>query len=80
MDEAMRAPLQQWLAEQQQQAVDIVELRRIATGNSRANWYAETSDGARYVVRVEQGGVFGSASVDEFYMSGRSRRDTRTLY
>jgi len=68
MDEATRAPLQQWLAEQQQQAVDIVELRRIATGNSRANWYAETSDGARYVVRVEQGGVFGSASVDEFYM------------
>jgi aminoglycoside phosphotransferase (APT) family kinase protein len=68
MDEPMRAPLQHWLAERRDGDVEIVELRRIATGNSRANWYAETSDGGRYVVRVEQGGVFGSTSVDEFRM------------
>src|SRR3954463_15521608 len=68
MDEPMRAPLQQWLAERQERRVDLVDLRRIATGNSRANWYAETAEGARYVVRVEQGGVFGSSSADEFRM------------
>ena len=70
MDEAIRAPLQRWLGEQLEHDVEVVELGRIATGNSRANWYVETSDGARYVVRVEQGGVFGSSSADEFRMMG----------
>jgi aminoglycoside phosphotransferase (APT) family kinase protein len=68
MDEAIRAPLQRWIGEQHGRGVGVVELRRIATGNSRANWYVEASDGARYVVRVEQGGVFGSSSADEFRM------------
>ena len=68
MDEAIHAPLQRWLGEQLAHDVDVVELRRIATGNSRANWYVETGDRARYVVRVEQGGVFGSSSGDEFRM------------
>lgn len=68
MDETMREPLQRWLSERRHDAVDLVDVHRIATGNSRANWYAETADGARYVVRVEQGGVFGSASTDEFTM------------
>ena len=68
MDEAMREPLQQWFAEQAQRDVSVSQLQRIATGNSRANWYVETADGARYVVRVEQGGVFGSSSVAEFRM------------
>jgi len=44
----------------------VVELRRIATGNSRSNWYVEMSDGSRYVARIEQGGVFGTESADEF--------------
>jgi aminoglycoside phosphotransferase (APT) family kinase protein len=70
MDEAIRAPLQRWLGEQLERDVGVVELRRIATGNSRANWYVETSDRARYVVRIEQGGVFGSSSADEFRMMG----------
>ena len=68
MDETMRAPLQRWLTGQTGRNVSIIDLRRIATGNSRANWYAETSDGARYVVRVEQGRVFGSTSAAEFQM------------
>ena len=68
MDEALRVPLQRWLAEQMGGDVTVTQLHRIATGNSRANWYVETSDGARYVVRVEQGGVFGSSSVAEFQM------------
>ena len=70
MDDAIREPLQRWLCEQLGSDVEVVELRRIATGNSRANWYVETSDRARYVVRVEQGGVFGGSSADEFRMMG----------
>jgi aminoglycoside phosphotransferase (APT) family kinase protein len=69
--------LQRWLGEQDEhdEDVTIVALIRIATGNSRANWYVETADGARYVVRVEQGGVFGSSSVEEF----RVMRAAQTL-
>jgi aminoglycoside phosphotransferase (APT) family kinase protein len=70
MDDAMRDPLQRWLGEQLGREATIVELRRIATGNSRANWYVETDDGGRYVIRVEQGGVFGSSSAGEFRMMG----------
>jgi aminoglycoside phosphotransferase (APT) family kinase protein len=73
MDEAMTAPLQRWFGEQLGHDVTIVALRRIATGNSRANWYVETDDGGRYVVRVEQGGVFGSTSADEFRMMSAAR-------
>jgi aminoglycoside phosphotransferase (APT) family kinase protein len=62
----LAAQLGPWLAEQRGDDATVVELRRIATGNSRANWYLELSDGSRYVVRIEQGGVFGSSSVDEF--------------
>ena len=46
--------------------VAIAELRRITTGHSRGNWFLELDDGSRYVVRVEQGGVFGTAGADEF--------------
>jgi aminoglycoside phosphotransferase (APT) family kinase protein len=66
MTEQLAADLGPWLACQRDDPAQIVELRRIATGNSRANWYVELSDGARYVVRIEQGGVFGSSSAEEF--------------
>lgn len=62
----MREPLERWLREQRGDHERLVELRRIATGNSRANWFAQLDDGSRYVVRVEQGGVFGTSSADEF--------------
>jgi aminoglycoside phosphotransferase (APT) family kinase protein len=58
--------LEAWLAEQRGVRSPLVTLRRIATGNSRANWYAELADGARFVVRVEQGGVFGTSGAEEF--------------
>ena len=58
--------LQAWLAEQTGQPVEIVTLRRIATGHSRAMWFVELGDGQRLVARVEQGGVFGTSTVDEF--------------
>lgn len=66
MDDADRAALQSWLSAQRGSAAGIVEVHRIATGNSRANWFVMVSDGDRYVVRVEQGGVFGTSTVDEF--------------
>ncbi len=40
--------------------VGVAELRRITTGHSRGNWFLELDDGSRFVVRVEQGGVFGT--------------------
>lgn len=55
-----------WLAEQRRDDATIADVRRIATGNSRANWIVAMDDGTRYVVRIEQGGVFGSSSADEF--------------
>lgn len=61
-----RAALQTWLGLQRGVAAQVVELRRLATGNSRAMWYAALDDGARFVIRVEQGGVFGTSSADEF--------------
>lgn len=62
----MRDALEAWLRERRHDGAGIAELRRIATGNSRANWYVEMDDGDRYVARVEQGGVFGTSSADEF--------------
>ncbi len=62
----MREQLEHWLREQSGSDVSIAELRRITTGHSRANWFLELTDGSRFVVRVEQGGVFGTSSVDEF--------------
>ena len=66
MADGMRAALATWLREQRGDAVDVAVLRRIATGNSRANWFVELDDGSRYVVRVEQNGVFGTSSGEEF--------------
>jgi len=58
--------LQTWLRQQIGSEVSIVTLRRIATGHSRAMWFVELDDQQRLVVRVEQGGVFGTSTVDEF--------------
>ncbi len=67
----MREPLDAWLRLQRGDDATVVDLRRIATGNSRSNWYVEMSDGSRYVARIEQGGVFGTESAEEFeFMRG----------
>jgi len=58
--------LQTWLSEQLGRVVRVTELRRIATGHSRAMWYVVLDEVQRLVVRVEQGGVFGTSSVAEF--------------
>src|SRR5262245_57857188 len=73
MDDVRRAALQSWLNEQRGSDARIVEMHRIATGNSRANWVVMVSDGDRYVVRVEQDGVFGTSSADEFRFMAAAR-------
>jgi aminoglycoside phosphotransferase (APT) family kinase protein len=62
----MRDALVGWIAEQRGRPAEASELRRIATGNSRAMWFLALTDGTRYVVRVEQGGVFGTTGAEEF--------------
>lgn len=71
---ARRAALERWLGERSGAPVVVSTLRRIATGNSRAMWYVELADGRRLVARVEQGGVFGTRSADEYrFMQAASR-------
>jgi aminoglycoside phosphotransferase (APT) family kinase protein len=62
----MRDQLACWIGEQTGTAVTVADLRRITTGHSRANWFMELGDGSRFVVRAEQGGVFGTTSASEF--------------
>ena len=62
----MRDELASWIGEQLGTTVGVAELRRITTGHSRGNWFLELDDGSRFVVRVEQGGVFGTSGADEF--------------
>ena len=64
----MREALAAWLSAQRGDDASVVDLRRIATGHSRAMWRCEMSDASRYVVRIEQGGVFGTSGSDEFEM------------
>jgi aminoglycoside phosphotransferase (APT) family kinase protein len=66
--------LASWLREQRGDDAEVADVARIATGNSRANWAVRMSDGARYVVRVEQGGVFGTSGAVEFEMMGAAHR------
>ena len=68
MDEAERAALESWLQVRRGSDAKISEFDRMATGNSRENWFVGLSDGERFVVRIEQGGVFGTSSADEFRM------------
>jgi aminoglycoside phosphotransferase (APT) family kinase protein len=62
----MRDQLAAWIGEQSGHSVAVADLRRITTGHSRGNWFLELDDGSRFVVRVEQGGVFGTSGADEF--------------
>ena len=44
---------------------DPVTIERIGTGHSRAMYVATAADGRRVVVRMEQGGVFGTSGREE---------------
>jgi aminoglycoside phosphotransferase (APT) family kinase protein len=66
--------LQLWLSTQLGADRRIEQCRRIATGHSRAMWFILLDNGDRFVVRVEQGGVFGTNGVDEFELMRAAER------
>lgn len=61
----MRAALSAWLSEQSGREVQVTALDRIAVGHSRAMYRLATDAGDRLVLRVEQGGVYGTSGADE---------------
>src|SRR4249920_1650027 len=62
-DEQVR--LAGYLSAQRRAPTTIIDVRRLSVGHSRAMHRVET-DGGTFVVRVEQGGVFGTSSGEEF--------------
>lgn len=57
--------LAEYLGTQTGAPVDVLGSHRLTVGHSRAMYVVETSIG-KFVVRVEQGGVFGTSSAAEF--------------
>jgi aminoglycoside phosphotransferase (APT) family kinase protein len=57
--------LADYLTSQAAAPIEISEVRRLTVGHSRAMFVVDASIG-RLVVRMEQGGVFGTSSGDEF--------------
>ncbi len=62
----MREALSAFISAQMDAAIEVIDLRRITVGNSRAMYRVECSGGALLVLRMEQGGVFGTSSTEEF--------------
>ncbi|MET0577194.1 MAG: phosphotransferase family protein, partial [Ilumatobacteraceae bacterium] len=65
MNDDERVRLADYLTRERGEPTKIVDVRRLSVGHSRAMHRVET-DGGTFVVRVEQGGVFGSPSGEEF--------------
>jgi aminoglycoside phosphotransferase (APT) family kinase protein len=63
MRQQLESFLQDWSGDP---SLTITELARINTGHSRAMFRVTCSTGDRFVVRVEQGGVFGTKGHEEF--------------
>jgi aminoglycoside phosphotransferase (APT) family kinase protein len=60
-----------WLEQRLGRPVGITSIDRLAEGHSRAMFSVTLEGGTRYVLRMEQGGVFGTSSGEEFrVMSG----------
>lgn len=64
MDEAARDRLASFLTERRGTPTAVTAVRRITVGHSRA-MYRVDADGGPYVLRVEQGGVFGTSGAEE---------------
>src|SRR5262245_18680695 len=65
MDEGQRGALAGFLSDQLGRPTAVIDSRRLSVGHSRAMYRVDTDAGA-FVVRVEQGGVFGTSSGEEF--------------
>jgi aminoglycoside phosphotransferase (APT) family kinase protein len=55
-----------WLEQRLERPVGIAAVDRLAEGHSRAMFKVTLEGGTRYVLRMEQGGVFGTSSAEEF--------------
>jgi len=55
-----------WLESKLDRPVGIARIARLAEGHSRAMFAVTLEGGTRYVLRMEQGGVFGTSSAEEF--------------
>jgi aminoglycoside phosphotransferase (APT) family kinase protein len=64
-----------WLADQRGVPALVESAQRISTGHSRAMWKITTSDAEQFVVRIEQGGVFGSSGTVEFEFMRAAHRN-----
>ena len=65
MDEARRQALREWLAVVIDPSFRDATVHRIGIGHSRAMYCVTATGGQRIVVRIEQGGVFGTDSTEE---------------
>ncbi len=65
MDEDEQVRLAGYLSAERGEPVKVLDVRRLSVGHSRAMHRVETDSGT-FVVRVEQGGVFGTSSGEEF--------------
>ena len=73
MDEPALGALADYLSAQRGEPTAVLAARRLSVGHSRAMYRVDT-DGGSFVVRVEQGGVFGTSSGEEFgVMQGLAR-------
>jgi aminoglycoside phosphotransferase (APT) family kinase protein len=54
-----------YLSDETGLAIEIADVRRLGTGHSRAMYAITTTHGRRLVARIEQGGVFGTSTMDE---------------
>jgi aminoglycoside phosphotransferase (APT) family kinase protein len=64
----MPDPLESWLSDGFDHRVEIATMERMSTGHSRAMYRVELSSGQRLVLRVEQGGVFGTGGTEEYQL------------
>ena len=69
MDDLAQGALARYLSDQRGQPTVVDDVRRLSVGHSRAMYRVDT-DAGRFVVRVEQGGVFGTSSAEEFAFMG----------
>ena len=63
------APLGDFFSEKLARPARVTQLRRLAEGHSRQMLLAHVDDDEashRYVIRVEQGGIFGTSSLEEY--------------
>lgn len=71
--EDLKVPLSGYFEEKLGESAQVTDIRRLAEGHSRQMLLADVKAGDaqhRYVVRIEQDGIFGTSSAEEFRIMG----------